>query len=379
MRLLLAMLALLAIGGCDRPDEATGRASEAGGGSRLSRLLTADPTDNFLRAIEPRSFSFPHDHAAHPGFRNEWWYFTGILRDAASREFGFEITFFRFRLPGQQDSSGEPADSWRQPHVIIIHFAVSDIENDRFYHEERMARQGAGVAGFRDDPISVYADNWILQNDGDEGVWRIEAASESIAINLALKPSIAPILNGENGLSRKSATVGNASYYYSQPLLQTSGQLTVNGRNYEVAGTSWLDREWSSSALAADQQGWDWFALTLENKTTLMIYGLRNADGETDTHSGGTLRYPNGKIRILTAADFELDVLSHWQSPSGARYPAHWQLSVPHEQLSLDVRPKMANQELTGLVRYWEGAVGVTGTLAGEETVGEGYVELTGY
>ena len=40
----------------------------------------------------------------------------------------------------------------------------------------------------------------------------------------------------------------------------TGYHATIDGNDYAVSGLSWLDREWSTSALAADQVGWDRFA-----------------------------------------------------------------------------------------------------------------------
>ena len=36
----------------------------------------------FEVALPGRVLSFPHDHAAHPAFQTEWWYYTGHLRTA---------------------------------------------------------------------------------------------------------------------------------------------------------------------------------------------------------------------------------------------------------------------------------------------------------
>jgi predicted secreted hydrolase len=47
----------------------------------------------------PCNLAFPDDHDAHPGYRTEWWYYTGNLTRAADgRLFGFQLTFLRSRL-----------------------------------------------------------------------------------------------------------------------------------------------------------------------------------------------------------------------------------------------------------------------------------------
>ncbi len=188
-----------------------------------------------------------------------------------------------------------------------------------------------------------------------------------------------PVLNGTDGLSQKSAEAGNASYYYSITRLATNGSLRIGDEEFEVSGLSWLDREWSTSALASDQQGWDWFALQLDDSSELMFYNLRKTDGSQDRHSSGTYTSTNGLAQHLQQDDVQVEVLDTWESDEGGRYPSRWRVLVPAQALELEVTPVMADQELFTTVRYWEGAVDVVGTRGGRPLEGRGYVELTGY
>jgi predicted secreted hydrolase len=193
----------------------------------------------------------------------------------------------------------------------------------------------------------------------------------------AAKP---PVIHGERGLSRKSAKPGNASYYYSLTRMPASGEVLVGDRAFSVEGLAWMDREWSTSALAPDQVGWDWFALQLDDGRELMLYRLRQRDGTISPVSQGTLVAADGATRVLDRDAVEVLVLDHWASPrSGARYPARWRLRVPAAGLELVVTPLLRDQELDLAVRYWEGAVGVDGTADGRPLGGAGYVELVGY
>jgi predicted secreted hydrolase len=166
--------------------------------------------------------------------------------------------------------------------------------------------------------------------------------------------------------------------------LATEGALTVNGERLAVTGTSWMDHEFGSGDLGQDLVGWDWFSVQLDNRTELMLYRLRRADGSADPVSSGTLVFPDGRSQHLPASDLQVEVLSHWTSrASKARYPNAWRITVPRLALSLDVTPLLADQELitsrSTRVTYWEGAVQVHGTVRDARVTGHGYVELTGY
>lgn len=347
--------------------------------SELSALLSAENSASFARAIGPRRFEFPGDHGPHPEFRNEWWYVTGNLDAAGGRRFGFELTIFRFALTPQ---AIESSSRWRSNQVYIAHFAVTDVDGETFYVAERFSRGALGLAGAEVNPFRVWIDDWQIaatDSDAEREHWQLRASDSDFAVQLRLVAEKAPVLNGDNGLSQKSAEAGNASYYYSITRWHSEGTLRLGRDEFTVTGLSWLDREWSSSALAADQKGWDWFALQLSDGSELMFYNLRKVDGSQDIHSGGTFIAADGTSRHLDRDAVSVSVTREWNSPNGGTYPSGWDIGLPELGLSLKVAPVMDDQELFTTVRYWEGAVDVWGERAGREVSGRGYVELTGY
>jgi predicted secreted hydrolase len=262
----------------------------------------------------------------------------------------------------------------------MAHFAVSDVAERRFHAAESFSRAALGLAGARGQPFRVWLETWEARSEGAFTPMRLRAADAGYAIDLELDAVKPVVLNGEAGLSRKSAEPGNASYYYSIPRLQARGRLATPAADFQVRGFAWFDREWSTSALASDQEGWDWFALQLSDGRDLMVYRLRTRGGGTDPASAGTLVEPDGRVRRLGAQDFRIEVLDHWTSPRGAaRYPSRWRVRVPSAAIDVTVTPEIADQELDLAFRYYEGASRVTGTSASADVSGHGHVELTGY
>ncbi len=348
----------------------------------LATTLGGADTAGFARAIAPRVFHFPQDHGPHPGFRNEWWYFTGNLVAPGGRVFGYELTFFRTALTA--DSSRRASD-WATRDVYMAHFAITDSAAGRFRARDRFARGAVGLAGADPAPWRVWLEDWRAKQTADtvapSAFWPVSltARDSGMALDLTLGEGKPPVLQGDRGLSRKGPEPGDASYYYSLTRMPTSGWLEIGGRRYRVAGDSWMDREWSTSALGRDEVGWDWFALRLSDGRELMLYRIRRRDGRTSPYSAGTLVGRDGRSQGLAAGDVAIDVLRTWSSSDGARYPAQWRIRVPAAGLDLQVRPVLADQELKLAFRYWEGAVAIAGSAAGKPVEGRGYVELTGY
>lgn len=349
-------------------------------GAELSveEVLGVEEDQPFARAIQPRKFVFPDDHGPHPHFKTEWWYYTGNLFSKSDRRFGYQLTFFRSALTPEAHQRNS---NWATNQIYMAHFALTDVDAQRFYHFERFSRDSLGLAGAQANPFKVWLENWSAEaRQGEPLPMRLSANQETVAIELNLESAKPIVFQGENGLSQKSAMPGNASYYYSMTRMPTSGKINIAGESFQVSGTSWLDREWSTSALGEGQVGWDWFSLQFDDGRELMYYQLRLKDGTADPLSSGVLVDVDGSTKRLRPSDIDIKVLSHWQSSkSKAKYPAKWRLDLVNEGISLEISPVLAEQELMTTVRYWEGAVSVQGKDSASKLSGYGYVELTGY
>jgi predicted secreted hydrolase len=354
--------------------------SGAGGEVNASAVLANLDTDisGYSRAIEPREWQFPLDFGAHPDFQTEWWYYTGNLADESGRRFGYQFTIFRRAIsPLEEDTASE----WRTNQLYMGHFAVSDVGGDQFFHDERFSRAGAGLAGADIEPnYRVWLGGWqVIGLNDDDTQTRVTASTGDVTLDLTLDQTKPPALQGDNGLSAKSAEAGNASYYYSLTRLQTGGTITIGGEMFTVSGTSWMDHEFGTSALGGDARGWDWFGLQLDDNRELMVGQIRRTDGAKDPYFGGLLVNSDGSTQYLPADAITIESGATWTSPhTGAVYPAGWDISVDTgegDPLDLTLTPQIPDQELHGGgIAYWEGTVRISG-----DATGYGYAELTGY
>jgi predicted secreted hydrolase len=261
----------------------------------------------------------------------------------------------------------------------MAHFALTDVSANKFYYKERFARGAAGLAGANSPPFQVWLYDWKVEQIAEDD-YQLYAADESIVLDLLLHDLKGPILNGNQGYSQKGPQSGNASIYISQTRLETKGTIRIDQNIFNVVGLSWMDHEFSTSALSDDQVGWDWFALQLNDGSELMLFYLRKQDGSVDPFSSGTYIDPEGGTINLDRDDFEIEVLDYWRSPhSKAEYPSQWKISVPSLKIDMVVNPYISDQELNLTFTYWEGAVRFRGEENGKIIAGNGYVELTGY
>jgi predicted secreted hydrolase len=332
----------------------------------------------FERAAGPAPLRFPEDHGPHPDFQTEWWYYTGNLATPDGRRFGYQLTFFRRALV-PPNRRAERVSDWAMDHVYMAHLALTDVGGGKYHAFERLSRGAAGLAGAQAAPYQVWLENWRAE-ETEPDQYRLAASQDSVAIDLQLDDLKGPVLQGDRGYSRKGPEPGNASYYYSLTRLATHGTIRIGDEYFQVEGLSWMDHEFSTSALSSGQVGWDWFSIQLGDQSELMVFQIRRQDGSLDPYSSGIYVAPDGSTTALLEDDFDIQVLDTWRSPhSGAVYPSRWRLLISSIDMALEIEPHLQDQELNVSYSYWEGAVRVEGSSSGREVDGNGYVELTGY
>ncbi len=341
-------------------------------------IAAAEDISGYTRADDTRPLDLPADFGPHPDYLTEWWYYTGNLDSVDGRHFGYQLTFFRRAVSPPHLRQSRESD-WAADQLYLSHFSLTDVAGDEYRAFERFTRGAAGLAGAQAEPYRVWLEDWQIEQRSPDVV-ALHALQDDIVLDLTLTDVKGIILQGQAGYSLKGAEPGNASYYFSQTRLQSEGSLTIRGETFAVGGLSWMDHEFSTSALAPDQVGWDWFSIQLDDGSELMLFQLRKEDGSTDPFSSGTFIAVDGQTTHLAYEDFEIAVGDTWRSPrSGAEYPSQWELRVPSLDLILALEPHLSDQELNVFFVYWEGAVRIMGTRAGNAVVGNGYVEMTGY
>lgn len=381
MRLLIIIVLLIATSGLiviqfdqvaerDRPITAN-----------VENLVGEEDLSGFAQATEVRPIRFPADLGAHPDYFLEWWYYTGNLQDGAGHDYGYQFTLFRRGMtPGELTGR---ISEWASNQVYFAHFTVTDATGETFEFHERFSRGTPGLAGVQAEPYHIWLNDWFVKEipsaepdlNGLPRRVNLRAEAGTVGLDLVLELTKPATLQGDNGLSQKSFEPGNASYYYSLTNQKTSGTITTPRGTFEVTGTSWKDHEWSTSQLADNAVGWDWFSLKLAGDLEVMFYYIRLQDGGIEPASKGSIIYPDGTARIFPTEAVEITPLDYWESPdSGAEYPVAWQFVMPSEGLDLQITALIPHQELRVSTTYWEGAVQVTGSHSGY-----GYVELTGY
>ncbi|WP_028115469.1 lipocalin-like domain-containing protein [Ferrimonas senticii] len=317
-------------------------------------------TASIGKTVEPgQVLNFPKDHGAHPEYGLEWWYLTANLWDQNADHHGLQYTLFRFRGPQQQQGSWWDGQ-WYMAHLMWEH-------NGQHQAWERFGRKGQ--AGINAVPFAAWLDNWQLASVGSEYLpLNLTASQDQLAIDIQFADS-PKVLHGQAGFSDKSGDGSLASYYYSYPRLQASGTLRADGVEYQLSGSGWLDREWSSALLDQRFNGWDWLSINLDDGSNVMVFCLRGSGDQANNCEGSFIDGTGSSEALhqfaLTPTEFvELD---------DGRYPIQWQLKIPDKAIDITVKSRNSDQRNQLTTNYWEGPTVVSGSHDGY-----GFIEMTG-
>jgi predicted secreted hydrolase len=214
----------------------------------------------------------------------------------------------------------------------------------------------------------------------------LQGIADKFSLAFDLESVKQPVIQGQNGASQKAEGTGHASHYFSLTRLLTTGSINLDGKTYQVEGTSWMDHEFFTGSMATNESGWDWLSIQLQDGADLMLYRMRHNDGSIDPNSSGSYVDQTGKSQFLSSRDFAMNPATTptdlWTSPATkATYPLRWHISIPRLKLELDVTTPIRNQELTGKfgTTYWEGAIDLAGARDQSPVGGVGYLEMVGY
>ncbi len=300
--------------------------------------------------------SLPQDDGLIDGTPVQWWYWSGHVRSTAGREFGIDLVYFV--VEGMKDLL---ADTNGQA-------AVTDVQASTFHAREVnvFGRPEKLPGRFR-----LVNNDATLVAEGADGNDRLHFEVDDYVVEL--QATAAGPAEMHYGGRVHQYWFGGNTYYYSRPLMDARGTVrTPDGELHQVEGRLWFDRQWGDLTQAMIV-GWQWFAIQLDDGTTIMVVAFNDFPQEWVVQ----VREKDGSSRTAGAQEFQLEITDWWTSPkSGRDYPHGWHLSL--RGYDLHITPLVADQEMPGAYvigpPYWEGLCSVSGS-----ATGRAYAELGGF
>ncbi len=211
---------------------------------------------------------------------------------------------------------------------------------------------------------------------GPVGAMQLTGTTPRITAAFALANQGHVLANMGNGVI---PFYGEFQYQFSLPNLATTGTLTIDGETFEVAGTSWLDRQWGNAGPSVAHRKWTWLGMSLDNGDFISLWDMLEPGIE---HAYATVLHPDGRLEIVAVEPVANGASAFWKSPaSGNTYPTHLEISIPQLNAQLTVEALVREQEIISTIPHankYEGACRVSGTLGGQPIGGRAVLEQVG-
>lgn len=357
---LLAVLVFFAVPFFDEPTEAqTTDHSD-------TSIFTSQNPQIFEPVLPDTPVQLPRDFQFHDDYQHEWWHFFANVVDEKGEKYGIQWSYFRI-ANDEQDRKG-----WQNPQLYVSHIVISN--QQKVWKEQRLARGGIGQAGMTHRPFKVWIDNWTWRSLSDTPFpGQLDAQTDTFNLQLRVATSGPFVLPGDRGYVNKHDLLPIASHNVTSPFLKVQGFITFGEeRALRVDGDAWMSKEWGTGLMAEGQQGWDWFVLKLDSKTTLSVNQYRHKDQLP--HIFGFLTTNDGKVVNLTQDDVEMAPIQFWPVANNKQIPITWQLKLANHDIDVTTQIMNKNLWLPFVIPYWEGPVETTGTHNAK-----GFMQLTGY
>ena len=183
----------------------------------------------------------------------DWWYITLHFITETGRKFSYTVVYIS------------------KPEYCNRQTSITD-ELKRTYFWEKMK------GNFISKKSLLNLTYW--NKNGDRDYWRqkngvlfsytlFTEIGNRFRLNITLTANKPPLVHGDEGIIEMGN--GGKSFYYSLTNLALSGTFTCDGITETIQGVAWIDRQWGSWDTKG-YDGWEWFALQLNDNTEIMLY-----------------------------------------------------------------------------------------------------------
>ena len=358
------------------------------------------------RASAHTLFRLPQDHKWHAGGiyatgqLEEWYYWTGFLTDAATKEqFGLFYNLFH-------EGSAPGKVGYR------VWFALYNLDKNQFFWTVQnmavplAAHRPPKSTSRNDFQYTAHTANTLFRTTyrAKPDIWALRfksvalnAGKPHIGMNLKLRthtpygylPLTPYGVENENApwTGKPNPTTMRAlSYYYGAPKTHAAGTVTIGGKTHHLTGSLWMEHQWGNFSIA--NQPWTaayiWSAIQFNNGSIFTFRQWYDQDLKPllnlGRHSYST---PNNQTTYGFGKSVEFTPLKTWHSPvSGRNFPAWGRLTT--EFGTWYYSPMFPNYELpfgyppygTSQKDIWEAPCRIhTGSIDGP-VVGRAYLEL---
>ena len=313
---------------------------------------------------------FPADEGFHFNEDIEWIYINGhVTGKFTGNDYSFVLAYFYYPAFGY--------DGFRI-------FNISNETTKQFYDESlpcnyvSIAEDSLNIiadVGFS----SVHTEEWITLTDSEGKMkpfqYHINAISQTGSIDIDCNTLKRPLIVADSGFLYQGAE--GYTYYYSQTMIDISGEITLNSVEDSISGKGWIDHQFGNFNPNNNEE-YEWFCIQLDNGMDLNIWNIFTEDNKIPE----TLAYRICSVYVndsssFTTFNFDIERLEFAYTQDGEKcYSQKWHIIADTFDIDILVSALNSNSEVALPFRFFEGGTMIEGTVKGQQVEGKGFAEL---
>ncbi len=231
----------------------------------------------------------------------EWWYATGYMQDESGNFFTYQFTLAKIKVYGVKFN--------------ILMTAVTDFQTGKHHYAQQSIFFGKNVII---SPEKVGVEGTAEMTFGKEKLG-LEMSGVDYVLRLDLGVVKPPVWHCENGVLRMGID-DQWTYYWSYTNLAVSGKLVMEGKEYQVSGKGWFDRQGGPYNPLDDRTSWEWFSMRFFDNEEIMLFSFPQ-----DNYQDGTLIERSGASRRLN--EYTITPLG-WTEARGYKFSSGWKVEI---------------------------------------------------
>ena len=243
---------------------------------------------------------------------SEWWYATGYLEDEEGSLFSFQFTLAKIKVLGVKF------------HMLLT--SVTDIQTNSHYYGQQQAFFGKDIVTTPQETAFGNLASVKYSPNEKSTLGNMETAinAKEYELRLDLRAQKAPVWNCEEGKLQMGILDDpkQITYYFSFTNLAAEGTLILNGKQHQVKGKAWFDRQGGPYQLTNPLTNWEWFSFRFFDNEEVMLFSFPQTK-----YADGTYIRENGKYQRLS--NYSIEPLDFITEPNTKyKFSCGWKVKI---------------------------------------------------
>jgi predicted secreted hydrolase len=234
---------------------------------------------------------------------SEWWYATGLLTDDSGKLFSYQFVIIKSYLKVME--------------IWSTQLALTDFETGKHYYFDENALNNQAIT--IDNTSAIFSN--ISSVIKSEDSMRIIGKAKDFSFDIECNYGKGAFWHCDNGfLLMGTPTTNQTTSYYSYTNMPSNGTVTINGKEINVKGNSWFDKQGGTFDQTSNKTQWEWFSFRFFDNEEIMLFTFPQNNYYDGTYIKANTAERLNNYTVKTTKVVNID---------GLEFSSKWDVTIP--------------------------------------------------